>query len=295
MPGTPRPTPAIAELLRAAGTMAGKSYFRRLLYITDLPLPESLTSLRGAGRKKLVRVVTDGSKKSSRDADVATITIPTYDLSRPEKLRLALLGGLAHDLLSVGNLALALVAQQPRRWPDALMVTQVGAGLGEEALTHGTNLELGRPEVVEAVLQLAVAVGAEGWEGHPVGALFVLGDAAAVMQHSRQLGLNPFYGYSERERNLLDPAVREAVRAFATLDGAIIIRDDGVVMAAGRYLEIHEGVSVPLGLGARHMAAAGITAATGSTSFAVSQTSGVVRVFRGGKQSLQFNPARRRI
>ena len=282
--------------MRAAGAMAGKSYFRRLIFISDLPLPEELASLRGAGRKKLMRVVTEKShREHADDTGPPTILIPTYDMSRPEKMRLALLGGLAHGLLSVGNLALGLVARQPRAYPDSLLITQVGAGLGEEALTHGTELKLGRPEVVEAVLQLAVEVGAEGWEGHPVGALFVLGDAAAVMQHSRQLGLNPFYGYSERERNLLDPAVREAVRAFATLDGAIIIRDDGVVMAAGRYLEIHNDVTVPLGLGARHMAAAGITASTASTAFAVSQTSGVVRIFRAGKQSLQFNPARRRI
>jgi DNA integrity scanning protein DisA with diadenylate cyclase activity len=129
-----------------------------------------------------------------------------------------------------------------------------------------------------------------------VGALFVLGDATAVMERSRQLGINPFYGYSERERNLLDPEVREAVRAFTTLDGAMVIRDDGVVLAAGRYLEVtEEDVKVQLGLAARHMAAAGITAATRATAFAVSQTTGVVRIFRNGHQTMKLAPARRRI
>jgi DNA integrity scanning protein DisA with diadenylate cyclase activity len=228
---------------------------------------------------------------------MARVTIPSYDLSRPEKLKLALVAGVARRLLVAGDLALGLVARDPDSAPDALVVTRVGASAGEAgALTEELPWELGAPEVVEAVLALAVQVGAEGWEGHPVGALFTLGDAGRVMERSRQLGLNPFQGYSERERNLVDPAVREAVLPFATLDGAIVCRDDGVVVAAGRYLEIGDAwVQVPLGLGARHMAAAGISVETAATAFAISQTTGVVRIFRGGRQLLQLTPSRRRI
>ena len=56
--------------------------------------------------------------------------------------------------------------------------------------------------------------------------------------------------------------MRHALHAFAVLDGAFIVREDGVVVAAGRYLNFDEDeeVDVPLGLGARHMAAAGISA-----------------------------------
>lgn len=303
--GGPRLPPAVAEMLRAAGALAARSQYRRLLWVSDLPVPEELLALRGAARKKLLRAVTTEPRRA-KTATAATgkaghdespaVVLPPYDMTRSEKLRLALIGGIGQGLLAAGDVVLALVSRSPRAWPESLTVTQVGAGFEEEALAHGLEWELGPPQVVEAVLQLAVEVGALGWEGRPVGALFVLGGAEEVMGLSRQLGLNPFHGYSEGERNLLDPRVREAVHAFATLDGAMVVRDDGVVLAAGRYLDVHpEGVSVPLGLGARHMAAAAITAATKATAFAVSQTSGTVRIFRQGRQVMLLNPSRRRI
>jgi len=80
------------------------------------------------------------------------------------------------------------------------------------------------------------------------------------------------------------------------LDGAFIVREDGVVIAAGRYLTFDENkeVDVPLGLGARHMAAAGISRDSESIAIVVSQTSGSVRVFRRGKVALELAPRVRR-
>ena len=80
--------------------------------------------------------------------------------------------------------------------------------------------------------------------------------------------------------------MRHALHAFAVLDGAFIVREDGVVVAAGRYLNFDEEkeLDVPLGLGARHMAAAGISRDTEAIAIVVSQTSGSVRVFRRGKR-----------
>jgi diadenylate cyclase len=122
-----------------------------------------------------------------------------------------------------------------------------------------------------------------------------VGDASQVMEHSRPLSLNPFQGYSEDERNLMNPEVRRALRAFAVLDGAFVIREDGVVVAAGRYLNFDEkDVRVPLGLGARHMAAAGVSRDTEAVAIVVSQTSGAVRVFRHGRAVLELAPRIRR-
>ena len=105
--------------------------------------------------------------------------------------------------------------------------------------------------VMDALIELAVSIGVEGWEGRPVGALFVVGDSSTVMEKSRQLTLNPFQGYSEDEKNIMNPDVRHALHAFAVLDGAFIVREDGVVVAAGRYLNFDEEkeLDVPLGLG----------------------------------------------
>ena len=49
----------------------------------------------------------------------------------------------------------------------------------------------------------------------------------------------------------MNPDVRHALHAFAVLDGAFIVREDGVVVAAGRYLNFDEEkeLDVPLGLG----------------------------------------------
>jgi DNA integrity scanning protein DisA with diadenylate cyclase activity len=68
-----------------------------------------------------------------------------------------------------------------------------------------------------------------------------------------------------------------------------------VVEAAGRYLQFAPlDVEVPLGLGARHVAAALATAATDAIAVVVSQATGKVRVFRHGAVVLELTPSRRR-
>jgi DNA integrity scanning protein DisA with diadenylate cyclase activity len=139
-------------------------------------------------------------------------------------------------------------------------------------------------------------IGAEGYEGHPVGTILVIGGSTAVMEKSRQLTLNPFQGISEAERNVLDPPIRDAVKTFSALDGAFIIREDGVVLAAGRYLlTMSRDVKLPMGLGARHSAAASITTETKSVAITVSQTTGTVRVFKEGEIVLELRQKLRRV
>jgi len=117
-----------------------------------------------------------------------------------------------------------------------------------------------------------------------------------VMEKSRQLTLNPFQGISEAERNALDPPIRDAIKTFSALDGAFIIREDGVVLAAGRYLlSMSRDVKLPMGLGARHSAAASITAEAKCVAITVSQTTGSVRVFREGEIVLELRQRLRRV
>ena len=100
---------------------------------------------------------------------------------------------------------------------------------------------------------------------------------------------------SRNEKNVLDPDVRNAIRNFAVLDGAFVIREDGVVLAAGRYLKFDEAqeFKVPLGLGARHVAAAGISQDTEGIAIVVSETTGEVRLFQKGRCMLHINPQQR--
>lgn len=291
-----RRTPAQLEIIKSAVGLACKRPFDHLLHVGDLPLPEDAFRGRAAARKKLVQaIVSEAQQAVVADAGVPVLALPQYDLGRSEKLKLALVSGIAKGLFAEGDSVVALLSRRPNLLPDSILFVRVGAEEGDEGSFHFLHGDGVVPEVLDALVDLAVTIGVEGWEGRPVGALFVLGDSNHVMERSRPLSLNPFQGYSEDERNLLNPEVRRALRAFAVLDGAFVLREDGVVLAAGRYLNFDEkDVRVPLGLGARHMAAAGISRDSDAIAIAVSQTSGAVRVFRKGRAVLELAPRSRR-
>ncbi len=131
-------------------------------------------------------------------------------------------------------------------------------------------------------------LGQHGREGKRVGALLVVGDHLRVLERSEQMILNPFKGYDERVRNVLDDAMTETVKEFSSLDGAFIIRGSGVIETAGARLKAGISEGLPSGLGARHAAAAGITANTKSIAVTVSQSDGTVRVWRAGRMLASF-------
>ena len=139
-------------------------------------------------------------------------------------------------------------------------------------------------EVFEAVIKIAIEISREGREGRPIGTAFLLGDSANVMARSRQLILNPFQGYKREERIITDPDIHNNIKEFAQLDGAFVVSGDGVVEAAGRYITIDTAmVKIQKGLGTRHSSVAAMTFATESIGIVVSQSGGVIRIFRHGK------------
>lgn len=292
---TPAPSDLQEELIRAAVSIAARRRMAHLVYVGDLGPPPAL--LRPAVKRKLIHAVSSPEQRDAlEEGGAKAILVPGYEMGRQEKFKLALVAAAARGYVRAGQSVVGMVGRQPRAYPDTLLVTRI-----EEHLVGTPFGEIGTmtvaPSVFDAVVELAVELGVEGWEGHALGTMFVVGDSPRIMESSRQLALNPFQGYSESERNLSDPAVRDALRAFATLDGAFVVREDGVVLAAGRYLELpvgREAVSVPLGLGSRHMAAARATAASESIAVVVSQSTGKVRVFRRGKIVLELTPAHRR-
>ena len=290
------PTATQHEIIRAAVALASKSGVDHLLYVGDLPLPEETFRGKPRARKKLVQAVVGISQRDVIEAaGIPVLPLPDYDLGRPEKLKIALVSGIARGLYKEGDVVVGLLARKPAAMPDSILVVTVGQEEedGSFGFLQAEGVSAG---VMDALIELAVSIGVEGWEGRPVGALFVVGDSSIVMEKSRQLTLNPFQGYSEDEKNIMNPDVRHALHAFAVLDGAFIVREDGVVVAAGRYLNFDEeqDLDVPLGLGARHMAAAGISRDTEAIAIVVSQTSGSVRVFRRGKAALELAPRVRR-
>ncbi|HEX9602168.1 MAG TPA: diadenylate cyclase [Myxococcales bacterium] len=288
------------EFLRTVLSLAAKAEVDRLLLVSDVPL--SAEHLRGRPlKKKLVYAVTeDRLAQSLRRQGYVCVTVPPYDYSRVEKVKVALVAAMTANVLADGENVLCLTGRSGARMPDTLIRLQIGRGFEEKAAidTIGLGAEF-NPQVVEALVSLAMAIGHEGFEGHPIGTIFVLGDSTVVMEQSKQLTINPFQGISEAERNVLDPSIREAVKNFAVLDGAFVIREDGVVLAAGRYLQAsavsdRKDVELPLGLGARHAAAAAVTVETRAISISVSQSSGTVRVFKNGDPVLELQQVARR-
>ena len=73
-----------------------------------------------------------------------------------------------------------------------------------------------------------------------------------MLSQSHQLVINPFHGYPEAERNVLDPRLEETIKEFSAIDGAFIIRGDGVILSAGRYLAPQGKLDEPLPAGSRH-------------------------------------------
>jgi DNA integrity scanning protein DisA with diadenylate cyclase activity len=154
-------------------------------------------------------------------------------------------------------------------------------------ITHHDLKRIGKTIPVDLLLQvvnLAIEIAQEGREGVPVGTLFVVGDTEKVLELSKPMIFNPFRGYPEDERNIRDQKVQESVKELSRIDGAFIVKDNGVVHAAGMYLFPDADKITPIkGLGARHAAASAISENTDAIAITVSESTGTVRVFYSGK------------
>jgi DNA integrity scanning protein DisA with diadenylate cyclase activity len=281
-----------AELVEVAALLAERVKAAGVLLIADPP-PDAaaLARLRGVGR---VVIATQHPPPAPADAAAAppVIELPDVRLGRSDQIKLAVLTGITTGVLPSEGRLVALVGRYGAGAIDTAMVVDLGRE--SELLLAGATAEVARvvrPAVFHTVLRLAIEIANEGREGKKVGTMFVVGDHEKVLALSRSLIFNPFHGYPEEQRNVQNPAVWETMKEFAALDGAFLIREDGVVIAAGRYLNagLPDGETVALGLGSRHAAAAGITAlATDAVAVVVSQSNGTVRVYKGGRVVLEI-------
>ena len=111
----------------------------------------------------------------------------------------------------------------------------------------------------------------------------MIGDYREVRKYCLEGRINPFKGYTEKQRNIIDDSMSEAVKEISKIDGAFIIKGTGVIMSAGTTLRpALAGEPLAQGLGARHAMAAAITASTNSVSISLSESTGTVRVWRLG-------------
>ena len=269
---------AIAKKTRSMGV---------LLYADMIEDYEALAKMGQEKRVDLILAVKDESLfQEAASVFKKVLQIPDVPLGRMNQMKMAIIQALSKGLVKKGDRWVCLSGILQTKVLDNLVILEFGK---EFEIIASSDLpvisEIVRPEVFETVLSLALEISVEGKEGRKsVGTIFVLGKHEEVLKFSHPMVINPFQGYPEEERNILDRRLKETVKEFSSIDGAFIFREDGVILAAGHHLDASgENIEIPLGLGSRHRAAAGITSLTDALAIVISEETGGVRIFHHGK------------
>lgn len=271
-------------IIRAAGEVASsvsaKVMFAYASAIDDLDMLKAAVP----AECRLILVCRDAQdERRARDINATAMSVPAFDLTRMGQIKMATLIAFSQQLLEAGDVFVFLSGVAGRTI-DTMVSMRVGEeyelfqSVGQPRLTE----HIRRP-VFERVLRLALELAYEGREGKPVGAIFVVGDQREVAKYCLPGRFNPFKGYTEKERNILDDALGDVVKEMAKLDGAFVVKGNGVIVSACMTLRpAVSGFDLPPGFGARHAAAAAITAITRSIAITLSESTGGVRVWRRG-------------
>lgn len=273
------------HLVRHARELAQELDARAVLVYADAVLQDEEMGRLLADADFPVILVTRHPETAPIASPYVWVSVPDVHMTRAGQIKAAVIVCLARGVLHRGDRVICLAGADRVGALDGLVVLDVGSQPELLSLIDVDSFTGDiAPEVFERVLSLAAQLAAEGREGRPVGTIFVLGDSDRVLAQSRGLVLNPFRGHPEEERNVLDPELEETLKEFSALDGAFIIRGDGVVLTAGtQLLPEAPHARLPGGLGTRHAAAAGITASTDAVAVCVSQSTGAVAVFKSGR------------
>jgi len=275
-------------MLETACMVAKKTRSKGVLLYGDII--EDYEALAAIGQEKKVDLILaikdEASFQEAASVFKKVLRIPDVPLGRTNQMKMAIIQALSKGLVTKGDKWICLSGIPQTKVLDNLLILEFGK---EFEVLSSSDLpviaEIVRPEVFETVLSLALGISLQGKEGRkPVGTIFVLGKHEEVLKFSHPMVINPFQGYPEEERNILDPRLKETVKEFSSIDGAFIFREDGVILAAGRHLDASgENIEIPLGLGSRHRAAAGITNLTDALAIVISEETGGVRIFHHGK------------
>ena len=275
-------------MVEMACTIVKKTRSKGVLLYADLVEDyEVLSKISQEKQVDLILAIKDDvSFQEASSIFKKVLRIPNIPLGRINQIKMAILQALSDGLVKQGDKWVCLSGMPQSKALDNLLILEFGK---EFEIISSSDLpvisEIVRPEVFETILKLALEISTEGKEGRkPVGTIFVLGKHEDVLKFSHPMVINPFQGYPDEERNILDHRLKETVKEFSSIDGAFIFREDGVILAAGRHLDASgESIEIPLGLGSRHRAAAGITSLTDALAIVISEETGGVRIFHHGK------------
>jgi DNA integrity scanning protein DisA with diadenylate cyclase activity len=285
-------------LLQAARQLALSLPAEAVLLMTETDLDWSGVRAH-LGECKLLVAAEDRKLNASllQRPELNVIDVDHAEVSTQERLSLVLLEAVRSEQLRHGADVVVLyngieISPDAPEPVDSVSVIHLGEHLEKLSARDLRRLETHVPlDTLRAVVSLALAIGREGREGHPVGTMFVVGDTRRVLSLSRPMNFNPFRGYPEETRDVKNRTVREQIKDIAQLEGALIIRRDGVAVAACMRIEAPaKGSRIEMGLGTRHAAASAISSETKAVAVVVSQSTGSVRLYQNGDMVLHIEP-----
>lgn len=282
--GRQRDAAALIEHAFAVGEALGIERF-----LIDARAIEDLGQLLPDESRRVILITWPGGRRAAR-ADIPTIEIPVSDFTRITLIRVSLFLALLNDYIPIDKRVICLSSSRRSQTLDTMLIMNPAK---EFPWLLRNNLEPLRQlvdlKVFQRLLEISLRFAEEGREGKRIGTIFVLGDPEELDPHITQLVLNPVKGHRKDNRNVHNPQLFESLRELSAIDGAFIVSNQGTVERAGAYLAApNEGIRLRAGLGARHAAAAAITAHTKSIAIAISESSGTITVFCKGKSILEL-------
>jgi len=282
-----------SPVLTAAGQLAHNLKARAVIVFADVVNDNEF--LDQLGDKHKLIIVTNNKTRFDLAKDkrvLGLVQAPPIPVSRTGQLKIGILLALSRGFITKEDKVVCVSGGSKGSVFDTIVCVDIAKEYEFFFLTSQNLLPPDiKPEVFERVIGLAGEISVEGREGKPVGTIFVIGDTNSVNANVRQLIINPFRGYSEAERNILDPGLVETIKEFSAIDGAFIITGDGVILSAGSYLRPQpmDMDALPGGFGTRHAAAAGITNCTQALAITISESTGMVNVFKNGAIMLSLS------
>ncbi len=290
-----KPAAITTALVKAAISITRKTEAKALFVFGDVPI--EFKALRECAQAYKVVLFSAYPELVARGLDLFghALQLPSANLSRIAQITVSIIMAVSGKIISPKDRIVFLSGTQEKEELDVLAVIDVGK---EFSLLASPEMADFAQEVDHTVfdqlMRIAIGIANEGREGHSVGTIFVLGDTREVMKHVEQMIINPFKGHAEESRQILNPGVQETIKELSQVDGAFIIRPNGVVETAGAYISAQMvPTSLPQGLGSRHYSAAAITAATKAVAITVSQSTGDIFIFKGGQvvTCIEKNPS----
>jgi DNA integrity scanning protein DisA with diadenylate cyclase activity/mannitol/fructose-specific phosphotransferase system IIA component (Ntr-type) len=290
-------------VLKHSGEMARSLGVKTIFVNCDtISHPERLKPLFGAksSRNRVIAVFKESAvtEEFTRAFSENILQLPEMDLTNVGQIKLALFLALTKRWIKRSDTIIYLLPGSAIRGVSNIDIIAIRERFSDIIFVQPERFRtVLEPSVLQQLIKIAFDLAINGREGHKVGTLFIAGDHTAVVPHTQQLIVNPFRSSTEDERyNILDPAIEEMVKELAQIDGAFVIAKDGRIISAGAYIGTgRRKAEITKGLGARHQAAANITAVTRSVAVTVSETKGVVTVFQNGHTVFIIEPVAKKI